>query len=310
MIPERVLIISHSCRAMRWAVMLLTASSAVCQQLQVGVGTGAAHVDYVYRPRSSTATGGSGPFSGVVPGMLLMAGSTAALWWNEGRTARNEQVLRAATRQRVLESLDSTKPFDAANVGSLIHVRASPIMPGSGVQDPLFQDVRRPNALLLRRRSETFQWVETAQTLEERVSETHVKRTTTYSYHQRWNDHHVDSSSFRGDRASHRNTAPLVPPGTLTFEAQGAQLPNGVPLDPALINQLSSWQPVRLSPNDAEAAGEGDSACGAIRSDGGVAMRPMDGALVGPLDGASRRRQGDSLVPDAARLPGFRCRYG
>ena len=280
-----------------WMTLLLSAPTVICQ-LQIGGAAPRTQVDYVYRPRGSPATGGGSPFSGVVPGVLLMAGSTGLLWWNEGRTARHEQVLRAATRQR-LESLDGSAAFDAANAGSLVHIRASTVLPGGGVQDPLFRDVRRPGALRLRRRSETFQWEETAHTSEERVSETHVKRTTTYSYHQRWSDRHVDSSSFRGDRGSHRNTAPRVPPGTLVVDAQAARLPNGVPLEPALIDQLSSWQPVRLSPDDATASGD-------EVSDGGVALQPIVGALIGPLDGSGA----DALYFGSANAPPLDEREG
>ena len=134
---------------------------------------GADRVEYVFRP---LGRGGGGGFGGIVPGALMLAASVGLLWWNEGRTLREERMLHEA-HQAVL-SIDGDAPSDGGGSTSderLLHVTGK--LASNGVRDGLFPSVGRP-ALRLRRVAEAYQWKETKHTHEERVSSTYVKRET------------------------------------------------------------------------------------------------------------------------------------
>ena len=75
--------------------------------------------EYVYRPVGQQ--GGGGTFSGVVPGMVLAAGSAALLWWNEGRSVKTYQGLLEGEKVCVEAAAES---IDPANDGKLIHTSA------------------------------------------------------------------------------------------------------------------------------------------------------------------------------------------
>ena len=214
--------------------------------------------EYVYRPVGQQ--GGGGTFSGVVPGMVLAAGSAALLWWNEGRTAAQERLLASANRKLVHAS--GTDALDQANDGRLVHLY-SPTVFSTGVTDSLFEDVRRPKAARLRRLTEVYQWDETSSTHEVRISRDTVQRTTSYSYDARWRDHTVGNAFHDGGR--HHNPTPRLVPSMVLTTATDARLANGVSIEPALLEQLESWHPVRLRPGAAdeeEEAAEEASAAG------------------------------------------------
>ena len=259
-------------------VILLRASWV---SAQITTGDSVRTVDYVYRPRHASGPGGGGPFSGVVPGMALMASSVALLWWNEGETARRETLLRTAG-QHVIDAIDGSQPPDAHNDGKLVHV-TSPFVHGGGVRDPIFGNMHRAGAARLRRLTEAFLWEEDKHVEETRISDSQVKRVTSYSYRSSWTDRPRDSSRFQGSRAHHNPTTRLQP-GTVVADVTDATLPNGVHLDPALIAQLDRWQPVPLTAAPSElaptgAAGEGQLASGAAQ------LSDIDGGTLAPVDG-------------------------
>ena len=174
-------------------VCLLSWLGAASSQVTLGNANTLQRVDYVYSPQRGPAHRGGGVFSGIVPGLALVAGSSALLWWNEGRTARQEHLLRTARRELV-GSFGGDEPEDPANNGKLVHLHGS--IESRGVNDPMFS-ISRPHALRLQRRAEAFQWVEHERTEETRVSESTVKRTRTYSYSTAWSGSDVDSGRFQ-----------------------------------------------------------------------------------------------------------------
>ena len=174
-------------------VCLLSWLGAASSQVTLGNANTLQRVDYVYSPQRGPAHRGGGVFSGIVPGLALVAGSSALLWWNEGRTARQEHLLRTARRELV-GSFGGDEPEDPANNGKLVHLHGS--IESRGVNDPMFS-ISRPHALRLQRRAEAFQWVEHERTEETRVSESTVKRTRTYSYSTAWSGSAVDSGRFQ-----------------------------------------------------------------------------------------------------------------
>ena len=112
---------------------------------QLHFGDRATTVDYVYRPRHGGGAGGGGPFSGVVPGMAVMAGSAALLWWNEGETAKREALLRTAGRH-VLENIDGSQPVNAANDGRLVHVVSPSVSDHNEPQQAVSASQRAPTS--------------------------------------------------------------------------------------------------------------------------------------------------------------------
>ena len=92
-------------------MLLAFPTLAALAQLTIGGGGGQVQqTEYIYRPvRGRHGGGGGNPFGGLVPGALIMAGSSALLWWNEGRSARDEQMLSAARRE--VRSLDASRPL-------------------------------------------------------------------------------------------------------------------------------------------------------------------------------------------------------
>lgn len=214
---------------MRPAVALcLFASTVHAQHLTFGNGGGGGPVvrhETIYRP---AARGGHGapaqnPFGGVMPGIALVGLSSALLWWNEGRTARTEKLL--ADARRALTPIDGSSRSQLAGADGLVHMSGH--LSTGGVRDSLFDEVKRTDALRLRRHTEAFQWEETKHVTERRVSQNHVQRETRYDYQTRWSSRRVDSSTFQ-DSYHHRNPTSRVPPGTAETVASDARLPNGL----------------------------------------------------------------------------------
>ncbi len=237
------------------------------------------HTEYIYRPqRRGIQNGGGNPFGGIVPGLLLTAGASALLWWNEGRSARTEHMLAHA--RRALTPLDgsSSAALDGADDGGLVHLTGQ--LSTGGVRDGLFGEVRRPDALRLRRTTEVYQWQETEHTSERRVSSTHVERKTRYDYHQQWSTRQIDSRRFR-DSYNHQNINPRLPAGVDEVMASDVTLPSGVHVPRDLLEQLDEWQNTPLP----------------------AGLRRRDGAAVAPLAGKGRSGGVESIYMAAPGTP-------
>lgn len=251
--------------------------------------------EYVYRPLRQQGQGG-GPFAGVLPGIALVTGSAAVLWWNEGRTAANERLLGSARRRLV--HADAEHALDAGNDGELVHLYSS-TLDSAGLSDLLFPDVRRSRAARLRRKSEAFQWEETEHTHETRVSHDTVKRTKSYSYQTAWRAHTVSGAFHDGGR--HSRPAPRVEPGLAATTATDAKLANGVPIEAALLEQLDDWRSVPLAPAaPAEERTEVSEGSGRQRELAGGAA-----ASLTAIDGAALASLGDGTDCIYVPLAGF-----
>ena len=310
---------------LRW--LLALGSIGVAQGQVTFGGDVGTRSELVYRPIHGRGTrGGAGvnPFGGVLPGIAVLAGSTALLWWNEGarlsssrytlslyrltgsgcpfaravpfpsrligdwivgsrdsagRTARTDHMLAHA--RRTLTSVNAAVPIDSQlgdeGEGQLVHVSGP--LSSSGVADALFGDVARPHALRLQRRVETFEWAERKHARETRVSDSHVRRTTDYSYEARWRTQHQQSSHFADGGRRHHNPTPRLPPGVFTETATDAALPNGLAVPSELVEQLDGFKPVPLSLPGAGAA----SASRDPLAETPVSLSPRDDAFVAPV---------------------------
>ena len=224
-------------RSSLWRLQLLFVASVSAQlgpytggRPRFGGSNNARDADYVYRPLGGR---GTNPFAGVLPGLACLVGSSALLWWNEGRAVRQEKMLRDALRK--VTSIDGSVPPPAELEGELVHVSGE--VESGGVADPLWP-VQRPGAARLRRKSEVYQWSEREHMHERRVSSTHVRRERSYSYSLGWETRAHHSANFR-EAAGHHNPPARVEPGVATHAAADARLAGGgVALSPDLVSQL------------------------------------------------------------------------
>jgi len=279
---------------MRRLALLLRALSAAAQfggEVTIGAGHGG-RVEYVYRPQH----GRPSPFGGVVPGVLLGSCSAALLWWNEGRTQREEELLRDARRSVVSVDDEEEEAVVRPSSRVLLHLTGKPS--SRGVADPLFPAVRRP-ALRLRRVAEAYQWKEQEHTHEERVSPTHVRRETSYSYSTTWSAQRIDSHRFSSP--GYHTPSPRVEPHTHVSDASDATFACGLHLPPPLLAQLDGWSPVPLGELRL-AAGGGEGAYVAPTPRGEALHLPLAAAAVadGMLRGGGGLREERRLDPPAA----------
>ncbi|MBK1793192.1 TMEM43 family protein [Devosia sp. WQ 349] len=179
---------------------------------------------------------------GVVVGFVLVIGMVGLLFWNEGRAVQTEKSLAEGAGLVVSVSPDT---LDPANEGRLIHVTGY-VTTAEPVVDREFPV--SANGLMLRRKVEMYQWVESRST-EKKVelggSETQV---TTYSYAPDWSSQHQNSVDFE-DPTDHQN--PTMDVASESFSVPSANLGAFV-LDQNIIGSIGSSQPYLLSDNLAD----------------------------------------------------------
>ncbi len=133
-------------------------------------------------------------------GLVLVIGSGALMFWNEGRSAKTAAALSEGAGLTI--SLPAEK-VDPAQEGRLIHVAGATTS---------VQPVRDPDlgieskALILARKVEMFQWKEDKHTETQKKLGGGEETITRYSYSREWSDKPIDSGKFRNS-ADHRNPA-------------------------------------------------------------------------------------------------------
>lgn len=135
--------------------------------------------------------------AGICIGILLFLGAFPLLYWNESRAVERYEALEEAEGQ--VTTVFDPWNIDASNEGKLVHFSVN-ITNGDnnngGPTDPIF-GISSPNALILHRRAEMYQWVEEKSTRTTKTYGGGKKKTTTYSYNKQWRDSLVDSSYFQ-----------------------------------------------------------------------------------------------------------------
>jgi hypothetical protein len=210
---------------------------------------------------------------GFLVGLVFFAASTFLLWWNEGEAVAVYTSLKEA-RDAVV-ALPEGKRASTANKGSLVHV----VGPTSGdtLADADF-GVVYPNAVRLKRTSETYQWVEKQHKRRIREDEHRTRVETSYTYDTRWKEGVVRSSQFAYPEG-HRNPRPS-PFDSRTYVANEVGVGDGFVLSPTLVDELDRMHNVRLLP------------LGASGSTGGEGWEPRD-----PRQIAGRGGDGDVGCP-------------
>lgn len=154
-----------------------------------------------YTEQHTTSYGSrvGGSFKGIITGVILFCVGTGILWWNEGRTVRQGDVI-AEAKVATIELQDTTK-IDNSFDGKLVHTTGKAIAQ-SEVTDNDF--ATKQKAIAIERKVEYFQWVENSSSKSEKKLGGSVETTTTYTYEKKWVANPVNSSNFK--EAGHNNT--------------------------------------------------------------------------------------------------------
>ncbi len=151
-----------------------------------------------------TWTGGiKNAVAGVGIGLILVIGSVAALFWNEGRAVTTARSL--AEGRGLVQSVDAAR-IDAVHDNGLVHLSGQLVIP-EDLTDEEFDFTA--NAVQLVRKVEMYQWRETKETSTRKSADGGEETVTTYSYDRVWNDDRIDSSTFK-KAAEHENPSKLI----------------------------------------------------------------------------------------------------
>lgn len=211
----------------------------------------------------------------VLFGLALLVGSSALLFWNEGRAVVTARSL--AEGSTAVIDVDPVR-VEAPNEGKLVHINGD-VMAAAPLRDPEFRV--SVTGLRLVRTVEMYQWKEESRTETHKTLGGGEDTTTIYSYHLTWSGNRIDSSHFR--RPEGHNNPPMRYART-TFTARDAALGAFRPGESAL-RLLPANQVVRVEPALA------DTLRGRISGP----LQATDGKLYLGAD-PSQPRAGDHLI--------------
>lgn len=131
----------------------------------------------------------SGSFKGIGTGLVLFAGATALLWWNEGRAVHRAQDIKEVGKNAThVEDIQTIAPE-----GQLIHANGTAQTTETLTDGTFGVSVQ---ALSLTRDVEYYQWVEHSRTeTKEKIGGT-KEEITTYTYEREWVSSPINSSDF------------------------------------------------------------------------------------------------------------------
>ncbi len=184
-----------------------------------------------------------GSIKGVLAGVVLFLLSFVVLWWNEGRAVKTAAGLRQLRVEVV--STDAAQ-IDPANEGRAVH------LVGEAVTDEVLADPEfsiSVRAVKLRRQAEMYQWLEEKRTEETRKVGGGSEKVTTYNYRKAWSERAIPSDRFQRPDG-HENPGAMRVASSET-SARDVTL-GAFRLSPALLRQMSDFEPLALS--EAEAA--------------------------------------------------------
>ncbi len=169
-----------------------------------------------------------GALTGLLIGLVLVPGSSALLFWNEGRAVQTAQSL-AEGAGLVLP----VERLDRANEGRLVHT-AGPARITTPPRDPEFGAPPPDGTIRLVRSVEMFQWKEDQESETRNKLGGGTETVTTYRYSRVWAEGRIDSARFRQPEG-HQNPTPRQ--ASRSFVAQGVTL-NGYRLTDAQLAGL------------------------------------------------------------------------
>ena len=172
-----------------------------------------------FRPggaRGGPGGGAGGAVLGFVLGILLFCVSVPLLWLNEWNSVQNYNALREVEANLVK---NTPARNDKEMVGKLVHMQGP--LKGRDLEDRKF-GVKVENALILRRGTEMYQWVE-----EEEPNETGDERFTSYVHRTEWARDYVNTDTFRDEHAAALYKNPTRPGALRTFEERARAIEVG-----------------------------------------------------------------------------------
>ena len=128
-------------------------------------------------------------FVGLVLGLILFLVSIFVLWFNEGNLAKQNQIAIYINKNAIpVESIS----VDKINDNKLISTS------GNAITDESLTDgiITIPNALVLSRKVEMYQWKENQQTKTDTNLGGSSTKKTMYSYEKVWSEYPINSSNF------------------------------------------------------------------------------------------------------------------
>lgn len=183
-------------------------------------------------------------FGGVLTGLVLIVVGISLLAWNEGRSV---QSIRANKEGAGAVTAVAAARVEPANEGRLIHVSAPAVADGLRRDPALGVEAQ---GLLMVRKVEYYQWVETSQSEKRTRLGGGEETVTTYSYDRQWSNTPQDSSTFQ-QPAGHQNPAPLIKDAR--FGTETANLGAFV-VDRTVLDQISADTPLAVTAEQAAAA--------------------------------------------------------
>lgn len=198
-------------------------------------GSGQTGDSYTETTTSGWLEGLGSSLTGILIGIVLMVGAGVLLFWNEGRTVKTAKALDEAARTYVELSGPAVEP---ANQGKLVHV-VGDLQPIGMLADGTFSVT--VSGIRLRRTVEIYQWQQKESTEKTKNLGGSTTKQTTYTYSQVWEDHLIDSSSFKRPEG-HSN------PRHVAFQSQSvnaSQVKMGAfSLPVFLIEKLTNFEPL------------------------------------------------------------------
>ncbi len=175
---------------------------------------------------------------GVVVGLVLFVAAFPVLWWNEGRAVQTYESLKEGAGAVVSVGADEVV---RANEGRLVHVSGRAVTDQTLV-DPTFGISAK--ALVLERKSEMYQWVETVSTSKRKKLGGGEETVKTYSYSKDWRDRLVESSEFK-EPAGHQNPREM---GVESWSARAHPVTVGAfTLGDALVDRIDAREPIEVT---------------------------------------------------------------
>ncbi|MDR1508817.1 MAG: TMEM43 family protein [Synergistaceae bacterium] len=138
--------------------------------------------------------------TGVLIGIVMFAIASYVLYWNEGRTVRQSDVILEA-RAAAVEMYDISNA-DPSFEGKLVHAA------GRAETKDILKDATfgvETNAIKLERNVQYYQWVEKTKTEEKEKLGGGKETITTYTYEKEWSPKPVNSDNFEDTNARTRN---------------------------------------------------------------------------------------------------------
>ncbi len=176
---------------------------------------------------------------GILVGLILVVGSGALLFWNEGRAAKTAAALSEGASVVISAPNNAVAP---GNEGKLIHVSGE-TSAAKEVTDPALGFSQK--GLKLSRSVEMYLWKETKETKTREKLGGGEETVTTYRYSKVWSDRQIDSSRFRR-ASSHRNPA-FPSTRSRSFAVQDARL-GAFRIGQNVIGRLGSGERVDVPP--------------------------------------------------------------